>query len=108
MTIISVAGQDIELVEGGYKLKINTIFKSAGKMYGFPNNCSGISINEDIVALALQNDKWLFITIGDSPNLYFIHPRSVMKIVKDYDSIYEKRGVRLYVVPLKNLTRVMG
>lgn len=107
MTQISIAGQDVELtVSGNYMVNIKTIFKSAGMIYKFPKNISGISFNEDIVALALKNNKWIFVTIGDSKNLYRIHPVRIMNIIKRFNSIYEKNGLRLYVVPLNELVRI--
>lgn len=107
MTQISIAGQDVELTIGGnYKINIKTIFKSAGMIYKFPKNISGVSINEDIVALAHKNNKWIFVTLGDSSNLYKIHPQRVINIVKRFNSIYEKNGLRLYVIPLNELSRL--
>jgi hypothetical protein len=107
MTQISIAGQDVELTYGGnYKINIKTIFKSAGLIYKFPQNSSGISFNEDIVALALKNNKWIFVTIGSNTTLYRIHPKRIIEIIKRFNSIYEKNGLRLYVIPLRSLTRV--
>ena len=102
-----IAGQEVEITDGGnFKIHINSIFKSAGIIYKFPNRCSGISVNHFIIEKAINEDRQIIIRIGESPRLYTISPNKVMDIVNKYNSIYEKGDLKLCVVPLKELKPV--
>ena len=105
-----IGGQKVELTDGGnIKFRIESIFKSAGMMYRFPNKCSGIGINEEIVDVAFLEKRDLIISVGNSNRLYWIAPARVMKIAEKYGSIYTlSSGMRLFVVPLKELMPIGG
>ena len=105
--MITISGQEIELTEGGnIKLHIKEIFKKAGKIYHFPLNSPGISINESIVTYAYDNDKIIFLTMEDSPIIYWIRAKEIVDIMKEYDSIEERKGVRLFCIPIRALKPV--
>jgi len=105
--MIYISGQEIEETEAGnIKLHIREIYISAGKKYHFPLNSPGISINESIVTYAYDNDKIIFLTMEDSPIIYWIRAKEIVDIVKEYDSIEERKGVRLFCVPIRALKRV--
>ena len=100
----TIAGQEIEITEGGnIKLHIKSIFKSAGIIYKFPNKCSGISINSQIIDKAKEEKRMLIICIGESQRLYHITPKEIIDIVNKYQSIYKKGDLELFVIPLKAL-----
>ena len=106
---ITISGQEVELTDGGnVKLHINSLFKSAGKKYKFEMNSPGISFNEDIVKFALDENRTIFITVEKNPTLYMITPKEVIDIVKAHDSIYEKDGLRLYVIPIRALKKTFS
>lgn len=104
MTEYFIGGQKVELTEGGnFKIHIDSIFKSAGMIYKFPNKCSGISINRNIVNVAELENRHLVITIAESPKEYIIHPSYIKELVEKYNSVYEKGDIQLLVFPLNEL-----
>ena len=103
-----ISGQKVTLTDGGnFRLKINSLFRSAGVMYNFPRRCSGIGINEDIVNVAEIENRNLIIELADSPNQYIISPTKVKEIAKNFNSVYKSEKnplVKLYVIPLSELS----
>ena len=100
---MNIKGQEIDVTEcGNVKMKINSLFRSAGIKYDFPSKSSGIGINEDIVNLALKNLGWIFVKVGESP-FYKIRPEKIMDIVEEYNSVYIKNDIKLMVIPIKEL-----
>ena len=92
---------------GNITIHIKSLFLSAGKIYGFPNNSAGIGINEGIVDTARKSNRGIIITIGSNmQRRYFMTPYEVMMFSKKFESVYEKNGVKLHVVPVMMLTSI--
>lgn len=89
---------------GNITIHIKSLFLSAGKIYGFPNNSAGIGINEGIVDTARKSNRGIIITIGsNTQRRYFMTPYEVLMLSNEYSSVYEKNGVKLCVVPVMML-----
>jgi ribosomal protein S27AE len=101
----TISGQKVEVTDGGnFSLHIDSIFKSAGMIFNFPQKCSGIGINQSIVEVAKAENRHIIITIGNSPKRYIISPEEIIRVVNTYGSVHKTgNGVNLFVIPLKTL-----
>jgi ribosomal protein S27AE len=105
MNEYTISGQKVEITEGGnFSIHIESIFKSAGMIFNFPQRCSGVGINQSIVETAKAENRHIVITIGNSFRKYVISPDEIIRIVNTYGSVHKTgSGVNLFVIPLKSL-----
>ena len=90
------------VTEGGnLKIKIESLYLTAGMIYNFPEKSAGIGINEGIIEEALIRKCYIIVSFKD--NLYWVSPNEILGIVREYKSKEIQGNVQLYVIPIKAL-----
>ena len=100
-----IGGQEVEVTDGGnYRIHIHSLYKSAGKVFKFPHNSPGISLNQSIIQRAEKEDRWLVLNVAENRNMYLIRPKQVIDIVNRYGSVHvTDNGTNLFVIPIREL-----
>jgi hypothetical protein len=101
---LKIGDQSVLIKDNRVHITINSLFRSAGILYGFKNKSPGISISQEILRFAVAKGLDLAITIKPSTKVYKISTVDYLNTVHEYKSVYTTTNkYPLYVFPINEL-----